>query len=436
MKLSKIIKGFHNSQNGHVFITALIILVLGSAMLAPLLGFIGTGLKTGQAFEEQTDLLYAADAGIEDAIWQINNYGAGIVDGIKERETDEGEITGPGVSGYLPPYNMEEGGEIFTDYYNRVTYAPDSLSGINNCGVSISILWIPGGAFKVTSTSNQLNKDKTLSIISWILAQDNVGAYSDEYLYLFDNGITTPGTVDLKNKVSVLGGIMSGSEPTGNGEFGEDEIGDEEAWKQFDTDDNAWPDADFIRNMYEQQAIGGVNYTDIDTIDVGSGPGTYMLQSGISWDDLTIGGEKTTQLNGTLFVDGKLTFGPADMPLNLAGNTIYVTDDIEFKNGGGVDITGFGCIIAEGSIIFKVNTTTNPDDFIFLMSINGEVQINNDVNIYGCIAGNTTVELKAKCDLDARGFTEDMLDNFNFPSGGVIPDGIWEEVKLISWEVD
>ena len=103
LKLSKIIKGFHNSQNGHVFITALIILALGSAMLAPLLGFIGTGLKTGQAFEEQTDLLYAADAGIEDAIWQINNYGAGIVDGIKERETDEGEITGPGVSGILPP---------------------------------------------------------------------------------------------------------------------------------------------------------------------------------------------------------------------------------------------------------------------------------------------------------------------------------------------
>jgi Tfp pilus assembly protein PilX len=69
MKLLKLFKLFHKRQNGHVFITALIILVLGTFLLVPLLGFMSTGLKTSQAFEEETYLLYAADAGIEDALW-------------------------------------------------------------------------------------------------------------------------------------------------------------------------------------------------------------------------------------------------------------------------------------------------------------------------------------------------------------------------------
>ncbi len=40
-------------------------------MLPPALAHIGTTLKTGIAYENKTDMLNSADAGIEDGIWRI-----------------------------------------------------------------------------------------------------------------------------------------------------------------------------------------------------------------------------------------------------------------------------------------------------------------------------------------------------------------------------
>jgi len=117
MKLSKIIKCFYRKQNGHVFITALIILVLGTLMLTPLLAFMSTGLKTGQAFEEQTDLLYAADAGIENALWQIQNGGAGIIDAIPGIFDGEDYYEGEGIASGLPPYLVDDSGGSL-DFYD------------------------------------------------------------------------------------------------------------------------------------------------------------------------------------------------------------------------------------------------------------------------------------------------------------------------------
>jgi len=47
----------------------LILVILGALILGPLLAFMGTGLKAGQMHEERTKELYAAESGIEDALW-------------------------------------------------------------------------------------------------------------------------------------------------------------------------------------------------------------------------------------------------------------------------------------------------------------------------------------------------------------------------------
>jgi len=49
----------------------MVLLVLGALIITPLLGFMSTGLIAGQANEESMAGIYAADAGIEDAIWHI-----------------------------------------------------------------------------------------------------------------------------------------------------------------------------------------------------------------------------------------------------------------------------------------------------------------------------------------------------------------------------
>jgi hypothetical protein len=58
-------------QRGYVYILVLIFLLLGALMIPPLLEFMGTGVLSGPIFEQETEELYACDAGIDDAIWQI-----------------------------------------------------------------------------------------------------------------------------------------------------------------------------------------------------------------------------------------------------------------------------------------------------------------------------------------------------------------------------
>jgi len=68
MSLEKIIK----NETGQVMIMVLILLVVGSLIITPLLAYVSTGLNVGrEVYEEKMDSFYAADSGVEDALWQI-----------------------------------------------------------------------------------------------------------------------------------------------------------------------------------------------------------------------------------------------------------------------------------------------------------------------------------------------------------------------------
>ena len=62
---------FLSGESGQALVLVLTMLVLGSLVIIPVLGHVGTALKTGAVYEVKTEKLYAADAGVEDAIWQI-----------------------------------------------------------------------------------------------------------------------------------------------------------------------------------------------------------------------------------------------------------------------------------------------------------------------------------------------------------------------------
>ena len=69
IKLNKL----RRDEAGQAFVIVLILLLMGGLMISPLLGFMSTGLIAGQANEERMLELYAADAGVEDALWKIIN---------------------------------------------------------------------------------------------------------------------------------------------------------------------------------------------------------------------------------------------------------------------------------------------------------------------------------------------------------------------------
>ncbi|MFA5316674.1 MAG: hypothetical protein WC369_04550 [Dehalococcoidales bacterium] len=67
----KALDEFRRKQGGQALITVLILLMLGSLTLPPMLSHLSTSLKTGEIYQSKTNEMYAADSGIEDAIWQI-----------------------------------------------------------------------------------------------------------------------------------------------------------------------------------------------------------------------------------------------------------------------------------------------------------------------------------------------------------------------------
>ncbi|UCC16692.1 MAG: hypothetical protein JSU58_10060 [Dehalococcoidales bacterium] len=81
-KVKKLVK----RQDGQIFLIALVLLAVGGLMLPPLLSFMGTGIKVSELHEEEALSLYAADAGIEDALHLLKytnpeNYPSGKITG-------------------------------------------------------------------------------------------------------------------------------------------------------------------------------------------------------------------------------------------------------------------------------------------------------------------------------------------------------------------
>jgi len=71
-----VMKRIISDENGKILVIALILLLVGGLILAPLLGLMSTGLVSGQVYEKKTDELYAADAGVENGIWHLQQWGS------------------------------------------------------------------------------------------------------------------------------------------------------------------------------------------------------------------------------------------------------------------------------------------------------------------------------------------------------------------------
>jgi hypothetical protein len=118
----KIMKGLVKGQKGQALAAALIVLVIGGLILTPLLGLMGTGIKSGQVFEQKVDETYAADAGVEDAMWHIRNNDIDEDDLLRE-------VLGAGYNHY--------------DYSSTYPYTYNLDVNDKDVVVNITNVWIP-----------------------------------------------------------------------------------------------------------------------------------------------------------------------------------------------------------------------------------------------------------------------------------------------------
>ena len=344
MALNKSIR----DEKGQALILVVILLLVGTLIITPLLSFMGTGLIAGRVYEERMEEVYAAEAGVEDAIWQIITKAAGL---------PQTEDNPP-----MPPY---------------------SIADVNGKVVDpVIITYIDEKTYKINSTATSTDTGSSSTIESYI-----------NILYFYDfmqNAITSVADVNLQPGSGVTGDIQyNGSltqQPgsTIDGTITTDPI-------------EGWPTAEQLHNYYWPDVENLGEYPDaiIDLKDTTSIPlGLYSV------GDLTItntgsAGANLT-LGGTVYVTGDLEFkqtGDKDYEIHLNGQTIFVLGDIDFPSNR-CTVYGNGCIIAVGDINFQPSMESSADSFVFIMSVEGTVQFQPSGDFYGSIAGNVDVNLQ------------------------------------------
>ncbi len=379
-------------EKGQALILALILMLVGGLIITPMLSYMGSGLKVVKdVHETRMDELYAADAGVEDALWHLQD-----IERLKDLIFN---LTGDELSEYWIP-------EDYT--WPLPTY---SLSdNINGKGVEVTVDYITiddyTKYFEITSVATSYDDSENVSSNVTINSVIQIIPFAN----LLDNAVTSRNEVDGEH--STVNGTVE------------------------DYYDRYWPPADFLADFY----LGSVNVSDpypYDTIYVEDTPAIGPLYRD---GDLTIintgtAGDNIT-LQGTIYVTGKLLIGTTnkDFTLHLNNQTIFVEDasvqpEYALRIGGKTTITGSGCIIAVGDIEFKPNMATTPNDFVFVMSVQGTTTFQPGGDYYGSIAGDVEVVLQPGGTFT---WVQWRDKNLNYPN---ISTANWVPPVVKTWEI-
>jgi hypothetical protein len=317
------VKSIIKDESGKVLILVLILIVVGGLIMTPLLGLMTTGLAAGQAYEKKMDELYAADAGVEDAICKINHQVE--------------ELPGPPCGGGDP---------------ESWCY---SIADVNGKGVEVTITYVNNLTYQVESIATG---NGSLTEVEAYITRTIINA---DYSGISNNVITSPCDYNLQGPSQVNPPEGEEHGPVGN------YTGD-------------WPTAEILSDTYWEDVEDESPYI-FDTLDVKDYAEFGPLYRDGTLDIKNTGtAGLTVTLNGTVYITGETSLGLTDHDfiLNLNGQTIFVEDDTgaapedepcnpidnqyALRIGGKCILTGSGCVIAVGGIEFKpgLNCSDSP----------------------------------------------------------------------------
>jgi len=336
------VKRLIGGEKGQALVLALIILALGGLIIGPLLAYINTGLTAGGVYERKAGELYAADAGVEDAIWKIQNN-IGLCEGSP------------------------------TTTYN--------ISDVNGKSVGVTITYVSNASetitYKITSIATTSGSSHT-KIEAYVGANVLSGGF-------LKNAITSNGSVTISPNCEVNGNVTYGTSISGNGSV------NGTARQGYLT----WPSCSDLSDFYLANVTGAPDpgsTIDVGTQTVPKGP-CYRREGDKNLHIRGKGG--TLKLTGTIYVTGNLYCDQSGRgyTIDLNGQTIFALGTIEFP-AQHVTVTGSGCIIACGNINFQPGIMSSPGDFVFVMSATGQVNFQPSGNFYGSVAGDVNVNLQ------------------------------------------
>lgn len=432
--MHRIMRLLKEKQNGQALVLALAFFALGSLMIAPMLSLMGTGLNAGVTTEDKLDQLYDADAGIQDALWKINN--ATEVPGLPLSMDDSPLVYN------IPILNSEVDEEIDVDiaYIN-----PDN-----------------GGSYLIRSWVGNSPVDYETKIEAIVAT-----VWLDYYDFL-NHVITTSGEIDL-------------NPPNQDPKPYQPEDPGHENGPREGYDDAFWPTVEELASWYMRD----VNHLDpfepdeknakIDIADLSGPSPSYMVWDPPSYTEEHVLGpiyrnypgesmliqstvnvgkddppvwlylgdpnvpydpDNPEETVSTIFVVGDLTIGGAkEFTLHMNKQTIFVIGDVVIDQD--VTLAGHGCVIASGDVYVQPKMYSGaelPPDFentfMFIMSINGTVTLQPQGDYYGSVAGNVEVGMQPGADIQWNG----PEPGLNFPIEGAGGGGmLW---GIHTWEIN
>jgi len=365
-------KSMARNQEGQTIPLVLVIMVVGAAIIAALFLYLNASLLLIGKNQQNIDSYYAADSGIDYALNQFRDV-----------------VLNPGFSGI----------EQFNPY------------ALNDNSVDVTIEDEGGSMYKITSTATSATGSATVE--SYIRFHD--------YAFFFDGAITSNSDITIQPGSTVTGNVTY----TGTLSAPEGAI-DGETFPMIAIE--PWPTIDYFSGFYLDDVEDLVHFGD-DSIDVKYTDSIGPLYRDGYLDIVSSEAAAWAQLNGTVYVAGetnilKIGTTKQDFTLDLNGQTIYVEGSIgkldengevvEQGVGGKCTLTGSGCIIARGDIVFMPNMQSGPDDFVFVLSIEGTVNFQPGGDFYGSLAGDVMVNLQPGCTLV---YTDPSDEGLNFSAG-------------------
>ena len=399
-------------EKGSVLILVLVLLVVGGLILTPLLGLMSTGLLAGQVYEKKTAELYAADAGVEDAIWRIQSNNLTF---DEDNHAHLGPLTVNGRSVQV---------EIYREDLDPT------------CGEELT--------YQILSTAATSDGGNTAAIVSATTVEAYLSVSYLDFSSFLDNAIVSDNSITVHNGLNVTGNVTSGGSVTFPGGGPEDVDGTVTEGAKLD-----WPSSEALSAYYLNQVEDGVHYygdtlIDIDGADMDLGPLYIDGELEIVNSNNT---PATLTLTGTVYITGDTLIGKTlkDMTLDLNGQTIFVESNSvkppkeALYIGGKCNIIGPGCIIAVGDVYFAPKGDVGSEnDFVLVMSVEGTTTLRPSGTFYGCIAGNLSVDAQSGEDATIINNGLGEGQDLNLPMGiGDDPNELppVTGLSIVSWEI-
>jgi hypothetical protein len=381
--MKSVLKKLIGDEKGAALVMALILLLVGGLISAALLGHMGTGLLTGEVYDTRAAELYAADAGVEDAIWWISHNLTFDQDGYA----------------HLGPLIVNDRSVEVEIYREEMPESTACRKVYRHQILSAAVTGDGGGTAAIdSSTTIEACLTATVEFADLSGLMDNIITINEDLTqHELDKLMLEVGKVNFACREECSGQCCGAVYDYDDEDpcYGCGVVYNYGGW---------WPSSSMLAAHYLADVDTEDGYPE-DTLyvqDYSDGVGPLYRDGKLDVINMGEAG-LTLKLNDTVYITGNTTIGSTghNFILDLNGQAIFVESPSQgegkeaLKIGGRVTtILGPGAIIAVGDIYFAPDGDAGSNEEpVFIFSVSGTTRLQPSGGFYGAIAGNFYVQV-------------------------------------------